>query len=66
MVKYCCFTWTQELILKPLFFLAKIWVWQWLGLSTINQACKRQEPSHSRGDGICPLLETESCSPLPT
>jgi hypothetical protein len=26
MVKYCCFTWTQELILKPLFFLAKIWV----------------------------------------
>jgi hypothetical protein len=25
-VKYCCFIWTQELILKPLGFLAKIWV----------------------------------------
>jgi hypothetical protein len=26
MVKYCGFIWTQELILKPLIFLAKIWV----------------------------------------
>jgi hypothetical protein len=26
MVKYCCFIWTQEPILKPLVFLAKIWV----------------------------------------
>jgi hypothetical protein len=25
-VKYCCFIWTQELILKPLVFLAKICV----------------------------------------
>jgi hypothetical protein len=24
-VKYCCFIWTQELILKPLVFFAKIW-----------------------------------------
>jgi hypothetical protein len=50
--------------LKAFGFLAKNMGLMRTGSATINSTCKQQEPSHSRGDGICPLLETESQSPV--
>jgi hypothetical protein len=39
-VKYCCFIWTQELILKTLvFILVKIWVWGWQNGSSSKSTC---------------------------